>query len=57
MKSNYEGEKCVCEKRVCKITVNTDKDISKHYSEMLCVDWQRCITVGLVTDACNLQDN
>lgn len=32
-------------------------DMNKPYSEMICVDWQRCITVGLVTDANNLEDN
>lgn len=37
--------------------MNADKDISKQYSEVVRVDWQRCITVALVTDAKNLQDN
>lgn len=37
--------------------MNTDKDINKQYSEIMSVDWQRCIAVGLVTDANNLQDN
>ena len=37
--------------------MNTHKGICKQYSEMTWVDWQRCITVALVTDAKKLQDN
>lgn len=63
MSFQWKSNNCVCrvgEKQlqcVCKVTMNADKDISKQYSEVVWVDWQRCITVALVTDAKNLQDN
>ena len=38
----------------CKTTLKNAKDINKQHLEMVWVDWQRCITVGLVTDANNL---